>query len=113
VSSRLPTAPLAAGGLIGGYGVAVASGSRPLGGVVLAVIGLMCAAIWARRDGRRVAIYLTVAGLAAFALSHGLAIIIGAWPAELAVSAAVAAVCWRLSDAPRLRRRRSVARGVA
>ena len=35
-----PTAAVAAGSLIGGYAVAVGSGSRPLGGLVLAAGGL-------------------------------------------------------------------------
>ena len=80
---RIATAPLAATGLIGGYAVAVASGSRPLGGVVLAGFGLACVAIWLRRDGRRTAAVLAVAGLVAFALSHVLGLVIGAWPAVL------------------------------
>ena len=103
----LPTAPIAAAGLIAGYGVAVASGSRPLGGVVLAACGLACVAIWLRRDGRRTAALLTAVGLLAFAFSHVLALAIGAWPAVLLVAAATAGVCRRLSDArrPRVARR--------
>ena len=104
-AERMLTAPIAAGGLIAGFGVAVASGSRPLGGVVLAVCGLTCMAVWSRRDGRRITIELTVAGLAAFALSHVLGDLIGAWPSVLAVSAATAGLCWRRSDARWLRRR--------
>jgi hypothetical protein len=98
VLERLPTAPIAAGGLIAGYGVAVASGSRPLGGVVLAGCGLACIAIWLRRDDRRTAAQLTAVGLVAFAASHALGALIGAWPAVLTVSAVTAAACWRLSD---------------
>ena len=101
MSDRLPTAPIAALGLIAGYAVAVASGSRPLGGVVLAICGLACIRLWLRRDGSRTAALLTVAGLLGFALSHVLALAIGAWPAVLVVSAAVAALCWRHSDAAR------------
>ena len=104
MSERLPTAPLAAAGLIAGYGVAVATGSRPLGGLVLAAFGLTCAGIWLRRDGPRTAAKLTAAGLLAFALSHVLALAIGAWPAVLAVSVAIAGVCWRVSDARALMR---------
>ncbi len=99
----LRTAPIAAAGLIAGYGVAVASGSRPLGGVVLAACGLACVAIWLRRDGRRIAALLTGVGLFAFALSHVLALAIGAWPAVLLVAVATAAVCWWVSDARRPR----------
>ncbi len=95
---RLPTAPIAAGGLIAGYAVAVASDSRPLGGVVLAGCGLACIAIWLKRDGRRTAAQLTATGLLAFVASHALGAAIGAWPAVLIVSAITAAACWRLSD---------------
>jgi hypothetical protein len=106
---RLPTAPLAAVGLIAGYAVAVATGSRPLGGVVLAVCGLACIAVWARRDGRRIATRLTLVGLGAFALSHVVALVIGAWPAVLLAAAAAFAACWRLSDS----RRPQIGRGAA
>lgn len=97
----LPTAPLAAASLIGGYAVAVASGSRPLGGVVLAAGGLACARVWAERHGTRTALGLTGTGLAAFAVSHVLALAIGAWPAVLTVSALTAAVVWVRADAVR------------
>jgi len=97
----LPTAPIAAGGLIAGFGVAVATGSRPLGGVVLAACGLTCLAAWRQRDPGRTAAGLTVTGLAAFALSHLLGNVIGAWPAVLVVSALTAAACWHWSDSRR------------
>jgi len=58
-------------------------------------------AIWARRDGRRTAIVLTLVGLGAFALSHVVALVIGAWPAVVLVAAVAFAACWRLSDAQR------------
>jgi hypothetical protein len=95
---NLPTAPIAAIGLIAGFGVALASGSRALGGVVLLICGLACIAIWLRRDGRPTAVRLTIAGLLAFALSHLLGLIIGAWPAVLVTAAATAALYWRASD---------------
>jgi hypothetical protein len=103
----LPTAPVAAAGLIAGYAVAATSGSRPLGGVVLLGAGLWCAREWHRRDGARIAAQLTGTGLLAFALSHVLALGIGAWPSVLLVSGATAAVCWRRSDARWLRRERA------
>ena len=98
---RLPTAPIAATGLIAGYAVSVATGSRPLGGAVLALCGLGCIAIWGRRDGRRAAIRLTLVGLGAFALSHVLALAVGAWPAVLLAATTTFAACWRLSDSRR------------
>jgi hypothetical protein len=96
--TRVATAPIAAVGLIAGFGVAAASGSRPLGGLVLAICGLTCIAIWLRRDGRRTAAMLTLAGLIAFGVSHVLGVVVGAWPAVLLVAAATAALCWRVSD---------------
>ncbi len=102
VSARVATAPIAAAGLIAGYAVALASGSRPLGGLVLAGFGLACILIWLRRDGRRNATILALAGLSAFALSHVIGLIIGAWPAVLLAAAAIATVCWRQSDARHL-----------
>jgi hypothetical protein len=100
---NLATAPLAAAGLIAGYAVAVASGSRPLGGLVLACFGLSCIAIWLGRDGTRTTVVLTAVGLFAFALSHVLGLVIGAWPAVLVAAAGTAAACWRLSDIHRAR----------
>jgi hypothetical protein len=100
---RVPTAPLAATGLIGGFAIAVGSGSRPLGGVFMAACGLPCIAVWLRRDGRSTAAGLTITGLAAFALSHVLGPVIGAWPAVIAVSALTAGCCWRFSDSRRAR----------
>jgi hypothetical protein len=98
---NLATAPIAAAGLIVAYAVAVVTGSRPLGGLVLACFGLSCIAIWLGRDGRRTTATLTGLGLLAFALSHVLGLLIGAWPAVLVAAAATAAACWRLSDAHR------------
>jgi hypothetical protein len=96
---RIPTAPVAAGTLITGYAVAVASGSRPLGGLVLLIGGLWCIRAWSRRRGSREAAVLAAVGFAAFVLSHVLALAIGAWPAVLLVAAIVAAVSWVRADA--------------
>jgi hypothetical protein len=95
----MPTAPVAAGSLIVGYAVAASTGSRPLGGVVLLAGGAWCVRAWLRRDGSRTAAALAGAGLGAFILSHLLALAIGPWPSVLAVSAAMAALAWRGSDA--------------
>jgi hypothetical protein len=103
---RAPTAPVAALGLVAGFAVAVATGSRPLGGIVLALCGSCCIAVWLRRDGRRVALWLTLAGLFAFALSHVLGLVIGPWPAVALVAIATAGLCWRVSDAHRGQPRR-------
>jgi hypothetical protein len=96
---QLPTAPVAAGTLIVGYAVAVASGSRPLGGLVLLVGGLWCFRTWARRHGSREALVLVAVGLTAFVVSHLLALLVGAWPSVLLVAAFTAAVTWIRADA--------------
>ena len=94
----LPTAPLAAGSLIASYGVVAASGSRPLGGVVLAAGGLCCIGIWRRRHGARIAAQLGGVGFGAFVGSHVLALGVGPWPAVLIVAAATAAATWARAD---------------
>jgi hypothetical protein len=109
VRSRVATAPIAAAGLIAGYAVAVASGSRPLGGLVLAAFAIACVATWLRRDDRRTAVVLTIAGVLAFALSHVLGLVIGAWPAVLVTAAAMAMLCWRISDSRHMSLRRPFA----
>ncbi len=95
----LPTAPLAAGSLIAGYAIVASTGSRPLGGVVLAAGGLSCVGIWRRRHGARTATTLAGVGLAAFVASHVLALALGPWPAVLIAAAATAAATWVLADA--------------
>ena len=94
-----PTAPVAAGTLIVGYAVAVSTGSRPLGGVVLLIGGLWCIRAWRRRHGTRTAAVLACVGLTAFVLSHVLALAIGAWPSVLLVAVVMAAAAWMRADA--------------
>ena len=96
---NIPTAPIAAGSLVAGYAVAAGTGSRPLGGVVLAAGGLWCLRLWTERHGSRTAVRLGGAGLAAFVLSHVLALAIGAWPSVLLLAAAMAALTWTQADA--------------
>jgi|HubBroStandDraft_6_1064221.scaffolds.fasta_scaffold779783_2 hypothetical protein len=95
----MPTAPVAATSLIGGFAVAVSTGSRPLGGVVMAIGGLWCIQAWARRHGRRTALILGSVGFGAFVVSHLLGLVIGAWPSVLLVSAVVAVAAWTQADA--------------
>jgi hypothetical protein len=66
---------------------------------VLAACGIACIAIWVRRDGRRTAARLAIAGLGAFALSHLVGLVLGGWPAVLIAAAATALLYWRVSDA--------------
>jgi hypothetical protein len=96
---RIPTAPVAAGSLIAGFAVAVASGSRPLGGVVLILGGIWCVRAWTQRHGPRTAITLASVALGSFIVSHVLALLVGGWPAVLIVAAFTGAVVWVRSDA--------------
>jgi predicted membrane-bound dolichyl-phosphate-mannose-protein mannosyltransferase len=95
--AKVTAAAAAAGGLIGGYGVARWTGKRPLGGIALAAAGSLAAYEWNRQAGPRAAAGLTVAYVAAFAGSHPLAKKIGAWPAVFTVAGGVAAVSWAVT----------------
>jgi hypothetical protein len=95
----IPTAPIAGSVFIAGYAVVVASGSRPLGGVVLAVGGLWCIRSWLRRLGPRTATELACVCLGGFVASHLLALAIGPWPSVLAVAAVASAIVWVRADA--------------
>jgi hypothetical protein len=110
---RLPTAPVASGTLIAGYAVAVTTGSRPLGGVVLLIGGAWCARAWSTRHDRRTALTLTSVGLAAFIVSHVLATQIGAWPAVLLVAALAGTCVWVAADSRDWRGARRSAAGEA
>lgn len=83
--AKIPTALVAATGLLGGYGVARWSGRRELGGAVLAAAGATSAVQGNRQTGAGAAVALTGLYLGAFGGSHPLAKKIGAWPAVFAV----------------------------
>ena len=94
----IPTAPVAAASLIAGYAVVVATGSRPLGGVVLALGGLWCIHAWLQRHGAWTATTLGCVGLGLFIASHLLALVIGAWPSVLVVAGIMGAAAWMRAD---------------
>jgi len=96
--AKVPTAAVAASGLIGGYAVARWSKKRQLGGAVLAVAGARAAQQWRQQAGGRAAGALTAAYVAAFAGSHPLAKKVGAWPAVFGVAGAVALASWAVAD---------------
>ena len=95
---RIPTAAITAGSLVGGWQLARRTGNRSVGGVVLAVGGVLAAQQWARRTSAVVTGTLVVTYVGAFALSHPLAKRIGAWPSVLAVSALTAAASYVAAD---------------
>lgn len=96
--AKVPAAAVAAGGLIGGYGVARWTKKRQLGGVVLAAAGATAAQQWRRQAGGKAAGALTVAYVAAFAGSHPLAKKVGAWPSVFGVAGAMALASWAVAD---------------
>ena len=94
----VPTAPIVAAGLIGGYTAARVTGVRALGGVVLAAAGVYAGRTWLRRRGPATAGALGAAYLLSFGGSHPLAKKIGAWPSVLTVTALAAGAAYAASD---------------
>ncbi|MGC9220050.1 MAG: hypothetical protein ACP5H2_01695 [Solirubrobacteraceae bacterium] len=92
------TAPVSAGGLIGGYLTARVTGVRPLGGLVLAAGGVYLTSRWLHRVGPVRAGALLAVYLGGFGASHPLAKKIGAWPAVLTVSTVSAGASFLLAD---------------
>ncbi|MEU1851819.1 hypothetical protein ABZ499_21725 [Streptomyces sp. NPDC019990] len=96
--AKVPSAVIAAGGLVGGYGVARWTRQRPLGGAVLAVAGVAAARQWRESAGGVAAGALSAAYAAAFAGSHPLAKKVGAWPAVFGVAGAMGLASWAVAD---------------
>lgn len=94
----MPTAPLVAAGLIGGFAAARYTGHRELGGVVLAAAGAGCARSWLRSSGPGVTGVLLGGYAAAFGVSHPLAKRTGAWPSVLIVTAVASGTAYLLAD---------------
>jgi hypothetical protein len=95
---ELPTAPVVAAGLVGGYVVARETKIRPLGGAVLAAAGLVAGRRWLRTVGPAGTAALSAVYLGGFGLSHPLAKRIGAWPAVLAAAGVSAAAAFAVVD---------------
>jgi len=95
---RIPTAPIVAGSLIGGYLVARETKKRELGGAVLAAGGIVAARSWYKTSGPATTGILLATYLGGFGVSHPLAKKIGAWPAVFTVAGVSAAASYILSD---------------
>jgi hypothetical protein len=96
--SPVPTAPVAAAGLIGGFATGRATGRRQVAGIPFLAAGAWCARRWQSTHGPGVMGLLGGTYLAAFGLSHPLAKKIGPWPAVLAAGAVTAGVVYALAD---------------
>ena len=93
-----PTWPVAAGSLALGFAVAQATGIRPLGGIVLLLGAGWCALRWRERAGLGRAAALLALYAAAFAASHVLGDVVGAWPAVALVAGTVGLGAWLGAD---------------
>lgn len=98
---KVPSALVAAGGLVGGYGLARWSGKRELGGLVLVIAGSAAASQWRRLAGGKAAGALSAGYVLAFGVSHPLAKKVGAWPAVLGVAGGVGLASWVVADRQR------------
>jgi len=101
---RIPTWPVAAGSLLLGFGVAQATGVRPLGGIVLVAAAAWCTLRWRRAAGTGRAAVLLCLYCAAFAVSHVIAGTLGAWPAVLLAAGVTGLATWALGDGGLARR---------
>lgn len=96
--SAVPTAPVVAAGLLGGFAAARYSGRRELGGVVFASAGAVAARQWLRSSGPGVMGLLLGVYATALGLSHPLAKKVGAWPSVLGVTAVASGASYALGD---------------
>ncbi len=94
----IPTAPIVAGSLIGGYYVARTSKNRKLGAAVLGVGGVIAKTEWMKTSGPVTTAVLSGIFYGGFGLSHPLAKKIGAWPAVLTVAGVAATSAYVLND---------------
>lgn len=98
VRSKVPSAFIAALGLVIGYLVADLTGVRAVGGVVLFGALALCARQWHLRVGKRSSALLIGIYLVLFVASHLLAPAIGAWPAVFSVAAVMFGAATLLAD---------------
>jgi hypothetical protein len=96
--TRVPTAPLLAGGLVGGFTLAQRTGVRPLGGAAMLAANAVAARQWYAVGGVPLTAGLTAAYWAAMGVSHPLAKKVGTWPSVIGVTAAASAAAWLLAD---------------
>ncbi len=96
--TRLPTAPLLAAGLVGGFTLAQQTGVRPLGGAAMLAANVAAAPRWHAVGGVPLVAGLSAAYWTAMGVSHPLAKKVGTWPSVLGVTAVTAGAAWLLAD---------------
>ena len=99
--TRVPTAPLLAAGLVGGFAAAQQTGVRPLGGAAMLGANVVAARQWYAVGGAPLVAGLTAAYWTAMGVSHPLAKKVGTWPSVLGVTAAAAGAAYVPSAVPR------------
>lgn len=96
--TAVPTAPLLAAGLVGGFALAQRTGVRPLGGAAMLGANAVAARQWYAVGGAPLVAGLTAGYWTAMGVSHPLAKKVGTWRSVLAVTAASTAAAWVLAD---------------
>ncbi len=96
--SRIPTAPVAASGLIAGFAAGRYLHRRDLAGIICAAALAWCLPAWRDAAGAGGAAGLAAIYVGGLGVSHPLAKKIGGWPSVLVVSAASAAAVAVVAD---------------
>ena len=96
--TRVPTAPLLAAGLVGGFALAQQTGVRPLGAVAMLAANVAAARQWYAVGGAPLAAGLTAVYWTAMGVSHPIAKKVGVWPSVLGVTTVAAGAAWVLAD---------------
>ena len=103
--SGVPTWLVAPLSLVAGFAVADLTGVRALGGIVLAAAVVWCFVRWRAQAGTGRAVALVAFYAAAFAASHSLGDLLGAWGAVATVAVLTGIAAWALGGDPRGARR--------
>lgn len=96
--TRIPTAPLLAAGLVGGFALAQRTGVRPLGGAVMLGVNVAAAPQWYAVGGGPLVAGLSAIYWTAMGVSHPIAKKVGVWPSVLGVASVSAGAAWLLAD---------------
>jgi hypothetical protein len=96
--TRIPSAPLLAAGMVGGFALAQQTQVRPLGGAAMLGANVAAAPKWYAVGGAPLVAGLTTAYWTAMGVSHPLARKVGTWPSVLGAAAVAAGAAWVLAD---------------
>ena len=91
---RILIAAVAALSLVAGFAIALLTGNRLAGGVVLLAGGLWCAFALLRLAGPWRTTFVGLVYVASFAVSHPLGKLIGSWNSVILVAAVTAVVAY-------------------